>query len=638
MGLGFGCILVITGVLGVLSWRQVTQEAANLACNSANQTFAEAMSNCGSLRRDFGIRGFSAVSGSSKNVPDAWREAYTELKASVAALLALPALDSGELATVRAASERLASYPTLLESTVAAKKQVEDAFLSWRAVGNKFTEAIGDGQKIIDPALAAAAQKKSADDLIKWSQIASSLRQDVIERFLLLRVAANYLTKTQAEEQWVGYTQSVKAFEEGIGAWKQTCQGEPGLLSAADRIIAQLKEYKAAGDSFHAGVATQRQADAEMAQVGVDVLKHSNELKATMKARMDAQAIRTKYLALSVSLGAIALGTLISVLITRSITGPLTRTIAGLTEGAEQVSAAAGQVSAASQSLAEGASEQASSLEETSSALEQMAAMTRTNAGNAKQANELAGAARKAADDGDKTMVQLNEAMSAINGSSEKISKIIKVIEEIAFQTNLLALNAAVEAARAGEHGKGFAVVADEVRNLAMRAAQAAKETTALIEDSVNRARGGTQVASEVGKSLSMIVSDVSKVSELINGISQASDEQAQGVEQVNTAVGQMDKVTQQNAAGAEESASAAEELSAQAETVKGMVNELVDLVEGSGGRGRRDARQQAAGSRSAAAGRKPDSAKKPARKAQPVVAGAGEDLLSQDAKGIQDF
>ncbi len=278
-----------------------------------------------------------------------------------------------------------------------------------------------------------------------------------------------------------------------------------------------------------------------------------------------------------------ALCAILGTIITRSITKPVNRIIAGLNEGADQVNDAAGQVSSASQQLAEGASEQASSLEETSSALEQMAAMTRTNSENAKQANELADQARTAAQTGDKTMGQLNGAMTAINESSGKISKIIKVIEEIAFQTNLLALNAAVEAARAGEHGKGFAVVADEVRNLAMRAAEAARETTGLIEDSTNRAKEGTDVAGEVGKALGTIVADVTKVADLVSGITKASEEQAQGVDQVNTAVSQMDKVTQQNASGAEESASAAEELSAQSLAVKGMVDELAAVISGSG-------------------------------------------------------
>lgn len=315
-------------------------------------------------------------------------------------------------------------------------------------------------------------------------------------------------------------------------------------------------------------------------------LKEMNSAVAMLQANSDA---RTTMMG-NIQYGALALTavTFVCVLyyIRRRVTGPITKIIAGLNEGADQVNDAASQVSSASQQSAEGASEQASSLEETSSALEQMAAMTRTNAENAKQANQLSTQARDAAQAGDKTMHQLNEAMIGINKSSGKISKIIKVIEEIAFQTNLLALNAAVEAARAGEHGKGFAVVADEVRNLAQRAAQAARETTGLIEDSTSKAKEGTDVASEVGKALGAIVGDVTKVTDLVDGITKASEEQAQGVDQVNTAVSQMDKVTQQNAAGAEESAAAAEELSAQALAVKGMVNELTALVRGKNAHG----------------------------------------------------
>ncbi len=312
-----------------------------------------------------------------------------------------------------------------------------------------------------------------------------------------------------------------------------------------------------------------------------------NKVRAEVKGNvmtdeaMLAAAQRTKRNVTIVSIVAVVAGVCLAFIIARGIITALARVIKGLNEGADQVNDAAGQVSSASQQLAGGASEQASSLEETSSALEQMAAMTRTNAESARQANELSQQARSGAETGDRSMRQLNDAMTAINESAGEISKIIKVIEEIAFQTNLLALNAAVEAARAGEHGKGFAVVADEVRNLAQRAAQAARETTGLIEDSVNKSKEGTDVAGEVGKSLGAIVGDVTKVTDLIDGINKASGEQAQGVDQINTAVSQMDKVTQQNAAGAEESASAAEELAAQASTVKGMVEELSIMVGG---------------------------------------------------------
>jgi methyl-accepting chemotaxis protein len=278
---------------------------------------------------------------------------------------------------------------------------------------------------------------------------------------------------------------------------------------------------------------------------------------------------------------AVIMGVTIAVVITRSITRPIGRIVAGLTDGAEQVASASGQVSSASQSLAQGATEQAAGLEETSSSLEEMSAMTKQNADNAQQANLLASEARKAANNGAEAMGRMSKAITDIQKSSNETAKIIKVIDEIAFQTNLLALNAAVEAARAGEAGKGFAVVAEEVRNLAMRSAEAAKNTSAMIEEAVKNSRNGVDIATEVGKVLTEIVASIGKTTDLVAEIAAASQEQARGVDQVNTAVSQMDKVTQQNAANAEESASASEELSSQAASLKAIVGELVSLVDG---------------------------------------------------------
>jgi len=265
----------------------------------------------------------------------------------------------------------------------------------------------------------------------------------------------------------------------------------------------------------------------------------------------------------------------------RGLAGKISRVVAQLTDGAEQVASASGQVSSASQSLAEGATEQAAGLQETSSSLEEMASMTKQNADNAQQANLLSSEARNSADTGAEAMSRMNTAIKEIQKSSDETANIIKVIDEIAFQTNLLALNAAVEAARAGEAGKGFAVVAEEVRNLAMRSAEAAKNTADMIQGSVKNAKNGVDIADEVTKVLDEIVTGVGKATDLVSEIAAASQEQAQGIDQVNTAVAQMDKVTQQNAANAEESASASEQLSAQAATMNEMVNELAAMVGG---------------------------------------------------------
>ncbi len=271
----------------------------------------------------------------------------------------------------------------------------------------------------------------------------------------------------------------------------------------------------------------------------------------------------------------------LSVLLVRSIARPINNAIAGLTEVAELVGAASGEVSNASQELAEGSSKQAAAVEQTSSSLEEMSSMTKQNAENADQANRLMVESKGTIEQANRSMDALTTSMREISVASEQTQKIIKTIDEVAFQTNLLALNAAVEAARAGEAGAGFAVVAEEVRNLARRTADAAKDTAILIESTVKKVQTGSALVAKTNDEFLRVSSSTSKVGGLVGEIAAASREQTQGIDQINRAVGEMDKVVQQNAGNAEDSASASAEMNAQSQRMTGLVSELKALVSG---------------------------------------------------------
>ena len=291
---------------------------------------------------------------------------------------------------------------------------------------------------------------------------------------------------------------------------------------------------------------------------------------------------------------------------------------------AEQVASAASQINSGSQTVAQGASEQASSLEEVSSSLQEMASMARQNTGNAKEARGMADRAAESTTSGTTGMQRLSSTIQKIKESSDSTARIVKTIDEIAFQTNLLALNAAVEAARAGEAGKGFAVVAEEVRNLAMRSAEAAKETASLIEESVVSSEEGVQVQAEVVEKLGEIRSGVTGVRQVMAEIAAASEQQTDGVAQINQAVEEMNGVTQTTAASAEESASAAEELTSQAARGRELVGSFrVRAAASAGGPA------EAAGAAGAADGVRASNGNR-----VPAAAGAGHGRIRYGASG----
>ncbi len=296
-------------------------------------------------------------------------------------------------------------------------------------------------------------------------------------------------------------------------------------------------------------------------------------------AEAKATEDRVKLLILVILAIATVAGIGLLLLIVKRMNRALLDAVSELTTGADQVTSASEQIASASQSLAEGSSSQAASIEETSASSEEINSMARKNAENTRSAAQLAGQVQNKFGETNRSLDGMVAAMEEITASSQKISKIIKVIDEIAFQTNILALNAAVEAARAGEAGMGFAVVADEVRNLAQRCAQAARDTASLIEESIDRSNDGKTKVDQVAMAIRGISEDSARIQSLTDEVFAASQEQSRGIEQVAGAITRMEQVTQSVAASAEQSAAAAEQLTAQAGSLKGLVGRMTAMV-----------------------------------------------------------
>jgi len=303
------------------------------------------------------------------------------------------------------------------------------------------------------------------------------------------------------------------------------------------------------------------------------------DLSAQQSANQGAAITATIVTVVIALLGAFALLIAASIVFVRGVNQSVRHAVEQLDESARQVAAAAKQVSVSSQSLAQGASEQAASLQETSASSQEISSMSHKNAENSQSAAGLVTQSQVKFNETGRALDQMLVAMDEINASSNKVSKIIKVIDEVAFQTNILALNAAVEAARAGEAGMGFAVVADEVRNLAQRCAAAASDTAALIDDSVAKSKGGKGKVDQVAAALQGITAAADQIKLLVEEVSVGSQEEARGIEQVAKAITQIEVVTQRSAATAEECAAAAQELDVQSGVLKGVVGELSRLV-----------------------------------------------------------
>lgn len=319
--------------------------------------------------------------------------------------------------------------------------------------------------------------------------------------------------------------------------------------------------------------------DAESSLINIIIL--NEEISIESKNEADhATSLMYIFVIIAMLIGTIS-ATILGIFLSNSITKPILKSVSELSNATDQFLSASSQLSEGSQSLAQGNSEQAAAVEEISATIDESTSMIKQGSENSIQVSSLSTQATIIAKEATEHMVAMAAATNDIKKSSDEISKIIKVIDEIAFQTNILALNAAVEAARAGDAGAGFAVVAEEVRNLAARSAQAAKDTSEIIEVNIDFAEKGIVASDKVHEGIISVSALIDKVNQLANEVAAASEEQSQGISQINIAMNQMGVVTQQNAAVAEETASASEELNAQSEFLKEITTFLTKLING---------------------------------------------------------
>ncbi|MFH1060810.1 MAG: methyl-accepting chemotaxis protein [Pseudomonadota bacterium] len=606
VSLGFGLLILIALALGGMAAYNMTSvenQATRLAREYVPEVAVANEVERASLLTMYEIRGygFTGEDAFLKRGKEHLANVNKQIKAADDHATKYPALVKLKESAAKAQA-KVKEYEQLVEQTAAKDQALEANRLAMNQAADQYIKNCAEFLHDQEKALKEEVNSGAGADKVNERTGKISIVNDII-----------HLGNTVRVDNWKAQAlRDPKIIEAAMKNFGEMDKKFDALkaITRLDRNLNQIAATKAAAAAYQKGMqvflanwtAVEEIAKKRTA-VGGEVLAAAQGIakigmeQTTQIADDAVSALSSASLLMIIGLAvALVLGIGAAAFITRSITKPIHGVIAGLNEGSLQVASASGQVANSSQSLAEGAAQQAAALEETTSSLEEMASMTRQNADNADQADTLAKDTTSVVRKANQAMGELTTSISDMSKASEETGKIIKTIDEIAFQTNLLALNAAVEAARAGEAGAGFAVVAEEVRNLAMRAAEAAKNTASLIEQTIKKTKDGSEIVRRTNEAFLEVQNSAGRMGELVAEIAAASREQAQGIDQVNKAATEMDKVTQQNAANAEESAAAAEELSAQSETMQGFVGELINLVGTSNGNGHAKAKRRLAG------------------------------------------
>ncbi len=587
--LGFAFLLIFAALLGgFAAWEMFTATRGANILSVAVAPQAEVTSGLAQVSTQLqrAVRTYS-LTGDADELA-ASRKALADVQVALAAARKLGDAQSSLAAlreSVGTAEKAIGTYARQVDATVANMESLAAIRSGLDTSAGAFVKALEaylhKQNKSLSDEIAAATPPEKLEERRRKIEIANEIYDEANQ----VRITT-FRSQALRQPELLDATKTLFAEIEVARVKTVALTHQAEDLRDLETVGKSLEAYKAGIDALVANYAEARTT----AVTRLAAVTKFDTIVADLLARSIARTVEyangsasslgaASTLVLSGLVGMSVIGIVVAFFIIRGVNIALTKTAESLSQGALQVAAASGQVSSSSQSLAEGASEQAASLEEISSSVEELASMTKRNADSAQSGKTASGQARTAAEAGASEMEHMQKAMDAIQQSSNDISKIIKTIDEIAFQTNILALNAAVEAARAGEAGAGFAVVADEVRSLAQRSAVAAKETADKIDDATARSAQGVEISGRVAAGLQQILAKAREVDQLVSEIATASNEQSEGIGQINMAISQMDKVTQSNAASAEETASAAEELNAQSEELRTTSQELAALV-----------------------------------------------------------
>ncbi len=583
IALGFTLVFVLLGAIAVVAWIALGASGRKLTeyAGSARETNTAAGLAAAMIEVKLQVNEYLAVSDTTH--AQAYKGAKQKLDQEMAAAAKI-INDPARSAQLAEASGLLVKYDEAFQKIVATTGKLD------AVVADQFTPR---GDEIAAGLQKVLGDAKNNGDMNGAFKVSNALKayfesSSLANSFMLtsrvdyaqaakksIATVADSIVKMQHDQEELVKLDASLKDENKDALLKSLAIAAGAYSSALDEIIAAKQDRNKLITEQLNKIAPQ--FTAALVRVKDSVV----EFQASLEGRMRTEQRRNEIQVLTFTAAGCIGGILAAWFVIRSITRPISVIADQLAAESAQTHTAALKVAEVSTQMSDGASRQAASLEESSASLHEMASMTQRNSEGAQSAKGLAAEARATADAGARDMAAMRSAMGAIQSSSSEISKIIKTIDEIAFQTNILALNAAVEAARAGEAGAGFAVVAEEVRNLAQRSAQAAKETAAKIADASSKSEQGAQISSQVAASLDSIVQKIRQLDEMVGSIAQASHEQSEGIGQLNQAVAGMDQITQANAALAQQSASSAEELQGQSAQVRAAVEELMHMVHG---------------------------------------------------------